>query len=46
MSDVAKALWAPTGASIANSRVNHFAQLANESGDLHAWSINQPEHTL
>ncbi|MFY9480834.1 MAG: acetoacetate--CoA ligase [Ilumatobacteraceae bacterium] len=43
MSDVAKALWAPTGASIANSRMNHFAQLANESGDLHAWSINQPE---
>ena len=43
MPDVAKALWTPTGESIADSRMNRFAQLANESGDLHAWSINQPE---
>jgi len=43
MPDAAKALWTPTGESIANSRMNRFAQLANESGDLHAWSINQPE---
>ena len=43
MSDVAKALWTPTGKTIANSRMNRFAQMVNESGDLHAWSINQPE---
>ena len=43
MSDVAKALWTPTGKTITNSRMNRFAQLANEFGDLHAWSINQPE---
>lgn len=43
MPDVAKALWTPSGESIANSRMNRFAQMVNESGDLHAWSINQPE---
>ena len=43
MPDVAKALWTPTGESIADSRMNRFARLANEPGDLHAWSINQPE---
>ena len=43
MPDVAKALWTPTGEGIANSRMNRFAQMVNESGDLHAWSINQPE---
>jgi acetoacetyl-CoA synthetase len=43
MPDVDKALWTPTGESIADSRMNRFAQLVNESGDLHAWSINQPE---
>ena len=43
MPDVAKALWTPTGESIAHSRMNRFTQLVNESGDLHAWSIDQPE---
>ena len=43
MPDVAKALWTPTGESIADSRMNRFAQLANESGDLYAWSISRPE---
>ena len=43
MPDVAKALWTPTGESIDNSRMNRFAQLVNESGDLYTWSINRPE---
>jgi len=43
MPDLAKALWTPTGESIAKSGMNRFAEMVNEPGDLHAWSIAQPE---
>ena len=43
MSNSAKAQWTPTVERIAKSRMTSFAQTANEPGDLHAWSIAQPE---
>ena len=43
MSNSAKAQWTPTVERIAKSRMTSFAQMANEPGDLHAWSIAQPD---
>ena len=41
MSQLAKALWAPTDERIAKSRMNRFATRLNKSGDLYAWSVAQ-----
>jgi acetoacetyl-CoA synthetase len=43
MSESAKAQWTPAVERIAKSRMNSFTQAANELGDLHAWSIAQPD---
>ena len=43
MSNSAKAQWTPAVERIAKSRMTSFAQTANEPGDLHAWSIAQPD---
>lgn len=43
MTDSAKAQWTPTVERIAKSHMIRFAEMANQQGDLHAWSITQPE---
>ncbi len=43
MTDSAKAQWTATVERIAKSHMNRFAEMANQPGDLHAWSITQPE---
>ena len=43
MTDSAKAQWTPTVERIAKSHMNRFAEMANKPGDIHAWSISQPE---
>ncbi|MEI8069546.1 MAG: acetoacetate--CoA ligase [Actinomycetota bacterium] len=43
MPELPKALWTPTRERIANSRINRFVENVNKKGDLHEWSVNQPE---
>ncbi|NBW91297.1 MAG: acetoacetate--CoA ligase [Actinobacteria bacterium] len=43
MTDSAKAQWTPAVERIAKSHMNRFAEMANQQGDLHTWSITQPE---
>jgi acetoacetyl-CoA synthetase len=43
MPELPKALWTPTKERIANSRINRFVENVNKNGDLHEWSVNQPE---
>ena len=43
MPELPKALWTPTKERIANSRINRFVENVNKKGDLHEWSVNQPE---
>ena len=43
MPELPKALWTPSKERIANSRINRFVENVNKKGDLHEWSVNQPE---
>lgn len=43
MRDSAQSQWTPTSEQVAKSLMNRFAEKANKSGDLHAWSVAKPD---